>query len=65
MDKLQPWHTLLNSISWKPAGLVACVAQQHDTGEVSMLAWMDRAAVEGAFAPFSIPRAVWHLRQSE
>ena len=27
-------------------GLVAAVAQQHDTGEVLMLAWMNRAAVE-------------------
>jgi phosphoribosyl-AMP cyclohydrolase len=26
-------------------GLVAAIAQQHDTGEVLMLAWMDRAAV--------------------
>ncbi|UFN47496.1 phosphoribosyl-AMP cyclohydrolase [Roseomonas sp. OT10] len=27
-------------------GLVAVVAQQHDTGEVLMLAWMNREAVE-------------------
>lgn len=50
MDDLQPARTLLNSISWNPAGLVACVAQQHDTGEVLMLAWMDRAAVEETLA---------------
>ena len=24
-----------------PAGLVAAVVQQHDTGEVLMVAWMD------------------------
>ena len=50
MDDLDPPHTLLNSISWNPAGLVACIAQQHDTGEVLMLAWMDRAAVEETLA---------------
>ena len=50
MDELQPPRTLLNSISWNPAGLVACVAQQHDTDEVLMLAWMDRAAVEETLA---------------
>jgi phosphoribosyl-AMP cyclohydrolase len=36
---------LLDAIAWTPAGLVSCVAQQHDTGEVLMVAWMDRAAV--------------------
>ena len=28
-----------------PAGLVAAVVQQHDTGEVLMLAWMDNEAL--------------------
>ena len=37
---------LLDAIAWNDAGLVPAVAQQHDTGEVLMLAWMDRAAVE-------------------
>jgi phosphoribosyl-AMP cyclohydrolase len=32
------------------AGLVAAVAQQHDTGEVLMLAWMNRAAIEETLA---------------
>ena len=27
------------------SGLVAAIAQQHDTGEVLMMAWMDRDAV--------------------
>ena len=31
-------------------GLVAAVAQQHDTGEVLMLAWMNREAVEETLA---------------
>jgi phosphoribosyl-AMP cyclohydrolase len=36
---------VLAEISFDPAGLVPAVAQQHDTGEVLMLAWMNRAAV--------------------
>jgi phosphoribosyl-AMP cyclohydrolase len=36
---------LLDAIAWTQAGLVPCVAQQHDTGEVLMVAWMDRSAV--------------------
>jgi phosphoribosyl-AMP cyclohydrolase len=28
-----------------PAGLVAAIAQQHDTGEVLMVAWMDDEAL--------------------
>src|SRR5262249_58378117 len=31
-------------------GLVAAVAQQHDTGEILMLAWMNREAVERTLA---------------
>ena len=36
---------LLDDIRFDSAGLVAAVAQQHDTGEVLMLAWMNRDAV--------------------
>jgi phosphoribosyl-AMP cyclohydrolase len=35
----------LNALAFDRDGLVAAVAQQHDTGEVLMLAWMNRAAV--------------------
>ena len=38
-------QALLDAISFDAAGLVAAVAQQHDTGEVLMLAWMNREAV--------------------
>jgi phosphoribosyl-AMP cyclohydrolase len=31
-------------------GLIPAIAQQHDTSEVLMLAWMDRAAVEETLA---------------
>ena len=37
-------------LSRDPAGLVAAVAQQHDTGEVLMLAWMNRSAVQETLA---------------
>ena len=36
---------ILDAISFDRAGLVAAVAQQHDTSEVLMLAWMNRDAV--------------------
>jgi phosphoribosyl-AMP cyclohydrolase len=36
---------VLSALKFDERGLVAAVAQQHDTGEVLMLAWMDREAV--------------------
>jgi phosphoribosyl-AMP cyclohydrolase len=36
---------LLDAIRWNQDGLVPCIAQQHDSGEVLMMAWMNRAAV--------------------
>ncbi len=36
---------ILDAIRFDRAGLVAAVAQQHDTNEVLMLAWMSRDAV--------------------
>jgi len=38
--------TLLDRIVFDKDGLVPVIAQQHDTGEVLMLAWMNRAAVD-------------------
>jgi phosphoribosyl-AMP cyclohydrolase len=35
----------LAAIKFDAQGLVACVAQQHDSGEVLMMAWMNRDAV--------------------
>jgi phosphoribosyl-AMP cyclohydrolase len=40
----------LDEIRFGPDGLVAAVAQQHDTGEVLMLAWMNREAVRATLA---------------
>jgi phosphoribosyl-AMP cyclohydrolase len=39
---------VLAEISFGPDGLVPAVAQQHDTGEVLMLAWMNRDAVRAS-----------------
>ncbi|MBU6449353.1 MAG: phosphoribosyl-AMP cyclohydrolase [Rhodospirillales bacterium] len=36
----------LSSISFNADGLVAAIAQQHNTGEVLMLAWMNAESVE-------------------
>ena len=37
---------VLSALRFDEYGLVPAVAQQHDTGEVLMLAWMNRRAVE-------------------
>ncbi|HEX9462261.1 MAG TPA: phosphoribosyl-AMP cyclohydrolase [Alphaproteobacteria bacterium] len=41
---------LLANIAFDRDGLIVAVAQQHDTGEVLMVAWMSRAAVEQTLA---------------
>ncbi len=41
---------LIDAIAFDRAGLVPAVAQQHDTGEVLMVAWMNRDAVAETLA---------------
>ena len=41
-----PAAAVLAEVKFDEHGLVAAVAQQHDTGEVLMHAWMNRQAVE-------------------
>lgn len=41
---------LLGAIRFDARGLVPCIAQAYDTGEVLMLAWMNREAVEETLA---------------
>jgi phosphoribosyl-AMP cyclohydrolase len=41
---------LLHAIRFDADGLVPCIAQQHDTGEVLMMAWMNRDAVRETLA---------------
>jgi phosphoribosyl-AMP cyclohydrolase len=37
---------LLALVSFNADGLVPAIAQQHDTGEVLMMAWMNREAID-------------------
>jgi phosphoribosyl-AMP cyclohydrolase len=41
---------LLDQIKFDASGLVPAIAQQHDTGEILMLAWMNREAVRASLA---------------
>lgn len=41
---------LITAIAFDRDGLVPVIAQQHDTGEVLMMAWMNRAAIEATLA---------------
>jgi phosphoribosyl-AMP cyclohydrolase len=41
-----PLAQVLDAIRYDAAGLVPAIAQRHDTGEVLMLAWMNRDALE-------------------
>ena len=43
-------EAVLDQVAFDAAGLVAAVAQQHDSGEVLMLAWMNRAALAETLA---------------
>ncbi len=40
----------LDAVRWDSHGLVPCIAQQHDTGEVLMMAWMNRASLAETLA---------------
>lgn len=37
---------ILDQLKYNEAGLMPAIAQQHDTGEMLMMAWMNRAAIE-------------------
>jgi phosphoribosyl-AMP cyclohydrolase len=41
-----PLARVLDAVQFDSAGLVPAIAQQHDSGEVLMLAWMNREALE-------------------
>ncbi len=38
--------TALDAVAFDDQGLIPAIAQQHDTGEVLMMAWMNRQALE-------------------
>lgn len=41
----RPLEAVLAAIPWNADGLITAIAQQHDSGEVLMLAWMNREAL--------------------
>ena len=48
---LQPSaRALIDGLAFDKDGLIPAIAQQHDTGEVLMMAWMNQAAVEETLA---------------
>jgi phosphoribosyl-AMP cyclohydrolase len=50
---------VIAQLAFAADGLVPAIAQQHDTGEILMMAWMDRDAVR---ATLSEGRAVYYSR---
>ncbi len=61
---------LLDSIAFDRDGLVPAIAQQHDSGEVLMMAWMSRAALAETLATGRVcywsrsRRALWRKGES-
>lgn len=61
---------LLDSIAFDAAGLVPAIAQQHDSGEILMMAWMNRAAVAETLSTGRVcywsrsRRALWRKGES-
>ena len=49
-DAIQSAEAVFAAVRFDAAGLVPAVAQQHDTGEVLMLAWMNRDAIAETLA---------------
>lgn len=41
----RPLAAVIEAIPWNADGLITAIAQQHDSGEVLMLAWMNREAL--------------------
>jgi phosphoribosyl-AMP cyclohydrolase len=39
-------YSWLNEVAWNNEGLIPAIAQEADTGQVLMLAWMNREALE-------------------
>lgn len=46
----RPLIEVLDAVPWNPEGLIAAIAQQYDTREVLMLAWMNHAALDETLA---------------
>ncbi len=46
VDTVQPLADALSALKYNEAGLVPAIAQDEQTGEVLMLAWMNRTAID-------------------
>ncbi len=55
-------NSVLDQIKWNQAGLVPAIAQEHDTGTVLMVAWMNRQALQATLAE---GRAVYFSRSRQ
>lgn len=50
MPDAQARARLISAVRFNPLGLVPAIAQQHDTGEVLMMAWMNAESLEETLA---------------
>jgi phosphoribosyl-AMP cyclohydrolase len=41
-----PWAEVVTELPYNADGLIPAIAQQHDSGEVLMMAWMNREALQ-------------------
>ncbi len=55
-------NAMIEQVQWNEAGLVPAIAQQHDTGKVLMVAWMNREALE---ATLTEGRAIYFSRSRQ
>ncbi|MCH4562841.1 phosphoribosyl-AMP cyclohydrolase [Halomonas sp. EGI 63088] len=46
VDSRHPLAEILAAVRFNADGLIPAIAQQHDSGEVLMMAWMNREALE-------------------
>ncbi|MBB3189118.1 phosphoribosyl-AMP cyclohydrolase [Halomonas cerina] len=46
VETRRPLPEILDAIRFNADGLIPAIAQQHDSGEVLMMAWMNREALE-------------------
>ena len=46
----RPLVEILEAVRWNADGLVPAIAQQHDSGEVLMMAWMNRESLQETLA---------------
>ncbi|MDZ7829960.1 MAG: phosphoribosyl-AMP cyclohydrolase [Halofilum sp. (in: g-proteobacteria)] len=46
----RPWRWIRDALRFNDAGLIPAIAQQHDSGEVLMMAWMNAEALDETLA---------------